>query len=231
VALPPAQESYAVYGIAIQLPRNVLGSYFSVAHPDLRVEIINRMEVAPNLMLVETRISGSSPMDWPSWTDEIERFPGVQRVDLQLESPGHVICRTVLSTGLVEKIVQKHRVLARYPLVIQQGWLRFETVATSSQIRPFLREAQRRVGPSRVESVRRHAVSLGSLGLTPSQDAVFREALRSGYFSVPRRISVSGLAAQLGRSKSSTSEMLSKIHQRLAESALQLDVAPLLART
>jgi predicted DNA binding protein len=66
--------------------------------------------------------------------------------------------------------------------------------------------------------------------LTASQDAVFRAALRTGYFSVPRRISVSGLAAQLGRSKSSTSEMLSKIHQRLAESALQLDLAPVVSK-
>jgi hypothetical protein len=224
-------ESYAVYAIAVQLPRNAVGSVFSRAHPELRIEILNRMELISDLLLLEARVISPGPGRWTEWQEEVRTIPGVSKVEFQIESPHAAIFRLILRTGLIWRVVQQHRVLARFPILIQQGWLRFETVATSSQIRPFLREAQRRVGPSRVESVRRHAVSLGSLGLTPSQDAVFREALRSGYFSVPRRISVSGLAAQLGRSKSSTSEMLSKIHQRLAESALQLDVAPLLART
>jgi predicted DNA binding protein len=219
-----------VYAVALRLPPNALGSYFSLAHPDLRVEIINRMVVGRDLMLAEARISTPGPVDLAEWTEELRRFPGVEQVDLQVEGPGRVLSRVVLSRGLVERVVQKHRVLARYPLVIQGGWLRFETLATRSQMRPFLREVEQRVGPSQVESIRRHAVSLGSLGLTASQDAVFRAALRTGYFSVPRRISVSGLAAQLGRSKSSTSEMLSKIHQRLAESALQLDLAPVVSK-
>lgn len=224
-------EPYAVYGIAIELPDNALGSVFSRAHPELRIEIINRMELGPKSVLAETRITGPGPMDWPSWSAEVRRFPGVERVELQVESPTSLVCRVVLSMGVVWQVVQRHRVLARYPHVIQNGWLRFETLATGSQIRPFLVESQRRVGTSHVESVRRHSVSAGSLGLTPSQDAVFRAALRSGYFSVPRRVSMSRLAELIGRSKSSTSEMLNKIHRRLAESALQFDVAPILAKS
>ncbi len=226
-ALEPRQ-SYAVYGIALRMPPNTLATAFTVAHPDLRLEVINRMSVDPDLTLTETRILGPEPADLSEWREEIGRFPGVEQVEIHQEGAGRVLCRTLVSTNQVERVIQRHRVLARYPLVIQNGWVRFETLATPSQIRPFLREVERRVGPSHVESVRRHSVGLGSLGLTSSQETVFRAALRTGYFSVPRRISVSGLAQQLGRSKSSTSEMLSKIHQRLAESALQLDLVPFL---
>ncbi len=162
------EESYAVYGIAIHLPRNALGSAFSRAHPELRIEVINRMMVSPALILAETRISGPGPADWPAWTAEVRRFPGVEGVELQVEGPGRIVCRVIFATGLAEKVAQKHRVLARYPMVVQDGWMRFETLATSSQIRPYLAELERRVGPSRVESVRRHSVSLGSLGLTSS---------------------------------------------------------------
>jgi len=215
-----------VYGIAIQPPSSTLASYFSRLHPELRVELLNRMMIPPNLMLHETRIISPGPIDIPLWTEEMRRFPGVERVEIQPEGPGRAICRVSNARSVVEQVVQKHRVLARYPIVIQDGWIRFETLATASQMRPFLQEVGRRVGPHRLESVRRHSVSLGSMGLTPSQDAVFRTALRTGYFSVPRRITVSALAEELGRSKSSTSEMLAKIHQRLAESALQLDLTP-----
>jgi HTH DNA binding domain len=219
-------ESYSAYRIAIQLPKSALGSYFTLLHPELRVELVNRMEVGPELLLAEARLTGPRAGDW---AEQVQQFPGVREVAIQPEGPTSAVYRILLSAGVVQKIVQKHRVLARYPIVMESGWMRFETVATPSQIRPFLRDLVRRAGPSHVESVRRRAVSLRTLGLTPSQDAVFRAALSAGYFSVPRGISVSGLAGRLGRSKSNTSEILSRIQRRLAESALQLDMAPIVA--
>jgi predicted DNA binding protein len=219
-------EPYSAYRIAVQLPSNALGSYFTVLHPELRVEIVNRMEVGPSLLLTEARVTGPQA---GAWAAQIEEFPGVRDVDVHVEGDRSAVYRITLAAGVVQRVTQKHRVLARYPIVIEDGWMRFETVATPSQIRPFLRDLVRQAGPSRVESIRRHNVSLRRLGLTAPQDAVFRTALSTGYFSVPRRISVSELAARIGRSKSNTSEILSRIERRLAESALQLDMAPIVA--
>jgi predicted DNA binding protein len=44
--------------------------------------------------------------------------------------------------------------------------------------------------------------------------------MAAGYFAVPRRITLTGLANKLGKSKSSLSEMLANIEKKLLESAL-----------
>ena len=106
--------------------------------------------------------------------------------------------------------------------------MRFETIAKASQVRRLLKEATRRLGAGHVEAIRHGPVLARSLGLTAPQDALFRAALSAGYFNAPRGTSISELAERLGRSKSSTSEMISKIQRRLAESAVQMDLAPLL---
>ncbi|MCI4321643.1 MAG: helix-turn-helix domain-containing protein, partial [Thermoplasmata archaeon] len=151
--------------------------------------------------------------------------PIVVKVEAYPESERNVLYRVVFKVPSIHTVTQRHRVLMRYPIVIQNGWSRFETFAGPGQMREFLAELESRVGPGHVESVRRSDMSLGKLGLTPAQDSVFREALSTGYFSVPRGISVTDLADRLGRSKSTVSVALSKIQNRLADSALQLDLA------
>jgi hypothetical protein len=220
------EAPYAVYRIALQLPARALGSRLSRAHPGLRIEVENRMELGPDLLLLELRVYGPGAAER---AEEIRNVPGVMGVEVQEEGPETAMYRIAQRTPMVQKVAREHRVLARYPITLKNGWLRFETVAKPAHVRALLRDLSRRVGPSHVEAVRRGPVLARNLGLTPAQDALFRAALTAGYFRAPRGISVSDLAEKVGRSKSSTSEMPSKIQRRLAESALLLELAPLFA--
>jgi predicted DNA binding protein len=215
-------EPLALYRVAAQLPLDSWGYQFTRDRPNLRLELMNRIEVGEGLLLAEVRMMGEGADEWPAAARE---QPGVVKVESYPESERNVLYRVVFKVPSIHTVTQRHRVLTRYPIVIQNGWSRFETFAGSGQMREFLADLETRVGPGHVESVRRNDVSLGKLGLTPAQDSVFREALSTGYFSVPRGISVSDLADRLGRSKSTVSVALSKIQNRLADSALQLDLA------
>jgi len=214
-------SSFALYRIAAQLPKDSWGYHFSRAHPGVRLELLNRIDVGQGLLLAEVRMTGEGAELWP---EESKREPGIVAVEAHPEGPQRVLYRVTFSAPSIHVITQQHHVLTRYPIVIQDGMSRFETFAAASQMRDYLDELRTEVGPNRIEAVRRSEVSAGGLGLTPAQDSVFRGALNAGYFKVPRGISVTELAARLGRSKSTVSVALVKIQRALADSALQMDL-------
>ena len=218
-----AKEPFAVYRLAVRLPAKAVGYRFSTTHPELRIEVQNRMEVSPRHLLTDGRVLGPRAEESASeWSREVENYPGVTEVDLQVEGPDVAHFRLTQVTPTVHHVMRRHRVLTRFPIVIQDGWMRFETVATSGQMRKALLDLERRVGASHVEAVRKGPAPLGGLGLGRAHEAVFRAAMAAGYFDVPRRISVTGLAARLGRGKSTVSESLAIVEKRLADAALQL---------
>jgi predicted DNA binding protein len=227
---PPAPGSkrtsrgYAVYRIAIKLPPDALGYLVTYGHPERRAELINRMELANGLVMFEVRVFGPGSADLAPVAKQV---PAVSRVEVHRESAQSTMYRIVLRPPPLWKVLQRHQILTRYPLVYVDGWVRFETMAPPSQIRQLLKSLAKEVGPSKVEAVRHGSVSSSALGLTASQETVFRAALASGYFSSPRRTSLTGLAKQLGRSKSTVSQQLALIQRRLAESALRLKWAPM----
>ncbi len=213
---------FSLYRIVAQLPTTSWGYHFSRAHPDLRIELLNRIETAPGQLLTEIRMIGR---DAPAWSTESRRYSQVRSVSEHVESPDTVLYRVTFQSPSIHEVTQRHRVLTRYPIVIQNGWSRFETFGSATQMRAYLAELAAGVGPSRIEAVRQGSVSRASLGLTPVQDEIFRAAVSTGYYAAPRRISVTGLARRLGRSKSTVSTALVRIQKQLADSALRLDIA------
>ena len=229
-SIPPAspakaaRKNFAVYRIAINLPPNSLGYVASIGHPERRLEIINRMELRDGLTLIEARATGPGARNLAPLAKQV---PAVVRFELHPESENSAVYRVTQKVPAVWRVIQHHKILTRYPIVVVDGWMRFETVATAPQIRDLMKTLTKEVGPSRVEAVRHGSVTPSALGLTQSQEAVFRTALATGYFSSPRRTSLTELAVQLGRSKSTVSQQLALIQRRLAESALRLRWAQL----
>lgn len=220
----PGPPRYAVYRIALQLPEASLGYIATHGRPELRVELISRMDLAEGLVVLDARVFGPGSSELAS----VAKFLSfVTRVEVHPEGSRSTIYRITIKPPLVWHVLQRHRILTRYPIVIVDGWMRFETLASATQIRQFVKDLRRDVGPSRVEAVRQGSVSGSALGLTSSQQVVFNEALASGFFSSPRRITLSQLAKHLGRSKSTVSQQMALIQRRLAESALRLKWGPM----
>lgn len=216
-------EPYSVYRIAVLLPASAVGRMLSVAHPELRIEIQNRMEVPRGRVLFEARVEGPHAADWK---DEVAGHPDVVATEVHPTGPESAIYRVTVRTPKIHSVVRDRRLLVRYPILIERGWMRFETVATASQVRSALTAIRRRVGPTRVEAVRRGSIALGTLGLTSVQEEIFRTAVSSGFFDAPRGISLTLLAERLGKSKSAVSEAIRKIQRRLADSALEMGLVP-----
>ena len=205
----------------VPLSKDGWGYHFTRAHPAMRLEVLDRIEVGENVLLAEVRMMGPGAYDWPA---ESRRFPNVMHIETHPEGPSSVMYRVTYKTPSIHTITQRHGVLTRYPIVVQDGVSQFETFASQTQMRNYLEELRARVGPSQVGSVQQGAVTTQTLGLTPGQVAIFEQAVGAGFFQVPRQITLTGLAGRLGRSKSTVSTALVKIRKRLAESALQVDL-------
>lgn len=216
--------NFAVYRIALSLPKDRPGYVATHGRPELRVELHNRMELANGHILIEGRVLGPGALEV---ADRVKDLPAVVEFEVHPESDRSVFFQITIRPPRLLTIIQQHRILTRYPIVLVDGWMRFETLAPANQIRRLVKDLTRDVGPSRVEAVRQGSVTPSVLGLSPSQQAVFREALAAGYFGSPRRISLTQLARRLGRSKSTVSEQMALIQRRLAESALRLKWDPI----
>lgn len=226
---PPASDgaaqsthgSYSLYRIVAQLGKDSWGYHFSKAHPACRLEVLDRMEVGSDMILVEVRMMGPGAFDWAR---ESLKVAGVVHVESHVEDARTVLYRVTFRSPAIHVITRHHRVLIHYPIVVQNGMSQFETFGSGPQMRAYLKELQERIGPSHVAAVRRAHIPAQTLGFTPVQDTIFRDAVALGYFESPRAISVTDLAERIGRSKSTVSASLVKIQKRLAESALGIDL-------
>lgn len=216
-----AGPRFAVYRIAVALPEDSLGYAATHGRPEIRAEVLNRLDVSDkDEIILDVRVLGAGI---EGLRELAQRIPAVRRAEFFPETDQSFLCRLTMKLPIIWRVVRNHRILARYPIVIVDGWSRFETLATPDQVRQLVRALRKEVGPSRVEAVHQGSVNASALGLTGSQLTVFREALAAGYFASPRRISLTELAHRLGRSKSTVSQQVALIQRRLAQSALRLN--------
>jgi len=204
--------------LRIRMPKGLGLSQFSRAHPHLRVEILNRTDVSRDLSVSDYWISGSPP---GVWTSELGAYPDVVRTDSLAEVGDGCVYRVTYRNPGIIYLYRRLRLPIQFPLRIQGGQIEWEVVARHSEFGNVLRYA-REVDPElQVLSIRRRPLRSHLPLLTATQQTLLARAMAAGYFAVPRGISLTELARQLGRSKSSVSEALALIEKKLLESALR----------
>lgn len=201
--------------IEIDLPEEVWLRGFTHDHPNLVVEIHNILAVPNHRVLGDFEVQPSGT----DWKDEIATFPDVEEVN-PLEVPPEVGRYRVLSqeTRLVSLIAELE-ILLRYPTRAKDGVVSFETVDQVSRIRRLVAALRTGGFQPRIVSLRKELFRSRGPSMTAVQRAMFREALERGYFDVPRRITLTQLARELSRSKSTVSMTLATVERKLAEAA------------
>jgi predicted DNA binding protein len=212
---PDYADRLAIIRLEFEIPHGVWLSRFTRKHPDLLVEVHNTMTVDPKQTLGDFEIYGP-PTDW---TREIAECPDVLRVERLDVFPDLGRYRVLFRQPIYLTIAHELAVLLSYPRITQGGIFTCETIAPTSQVRCLVAALRDSGCKARVVSLRRDSLRSCRPVFTPVQRDLFRQALASGYFEVPRRISLSGLAKKLSRSKSSVSETLAVVERKLAETA------------
>jgi predicted DNA binding protein len=215
---PERLDRLFLASLRLRIPRNLWTSSFSLAHPDVRIEALNRTEVAKDLSVSDYWISGQPP---GVWAREIQTYPDVTRVDSLAEVGEGCLYRITYRNPPVVYLYQRLGLPIQFPLRIQGGSLTWEVVARYSEFQTIMKHV-RAVDPNvRVLSLRRRPLRSHLPLLSETQHRLLSQAMSAGYFAVPRGITLTELARKLNRSKSSISESIALIEKKLLESVLR----------
>jgi predicted DNA binding protein len=214
----PSADRLFLATLRLRIPRAIWTGPFSEAHPEVRLEALNRTEVAPDVSVSDYWIGGGTP---GMWGREIERYDDVLKVESLAQVGNGSLYRITYQNPPVVSLYQRMRLPLQFPVRIQAGRITWEIVARYTEFEEIMRH-MRGVDPQvSVVSLRRQPLRSHLPLLTESQQELLAQAMAAGYFAVPRGITLTDLARKLDRSKSAISESIALIEQKLLETAMR----------
>lgn len=190
---------------------------FSNAHPELRIEAQNWTGLDDRTSVLDYWIAG---LPAGTWTREIASYPDVDRVEALAEVADGCLYRVVQRMNPIVRLYRRLRMPLKFPLSVHEGVITWEVTSRKQDFDSLLAFLRTRRLDFAIVSVRRGLVQSHLPALTDSQRRLLDEALRSGYFAVPRGVTLTELARRLGRSKSAVSQSLARVEQKLLASSV-----------
>jgi predicted DNA binding protein len=215
---PGAGPRLFIATLRVRIPEDLWTGAFSARHRTVRLEVLNRHDLSRDTSVSDYWISGRPP---GVWANEIAGFSDVESVESLAEVSDGCLYRIQYRNP---PVVYQYRRLAlplQFPLRIQDGVITWEIIAQRDAFEELLQFARTRDPYLQISSVRTGPLRSHLPLLSEAQHRLLTTAMAEGYFAVPRRVSLTELAARLGRSKSALSEALARIEEKLLESSLR----------
>ncbi len=204
--------------LRLRLPEQNWFGPFTRLHPHVLIETLSIGEVSSNTSVTDIWISGHPP---GAWGKEIAAFRDVVSVDPLAEVGDGTLYRVTMENPPIIALYRRLQLPLPLPIRMQGGFVRWEVVAREREFNEVLEYAKRFTLEPQVVSIRRRPLQDHLPLLSPPQQTLLNEAMDAGYFAVPRGITLTALARELGRSKSGISESMALIEKKLLESALE----------
>lgn len=200
--------------LRLPLPDSAWIARFSREHPDVTVEMLSRLDLGRRRSLSEVRLHVPGP---GSWADEIRALDQVEGAEVLMSGPREIRLRVVHRTSPFVPIFRELQLMRRFPFTIEAGEAAWVVVASEQRIRQLLDRLAERVPGVVIESVSHSEGTPEGKVLTPRQAELLRRAMAAGYFDVPRKITLTRLAAREEMAISSLSQALAIVERKLVE--------------
>jgi predicted DNA binding protein len=187
---------------------------FTVAHPEVRLEVLDRMELGGGLSLFETRIQSDRR---GSWREELLTLPGVKDVEQIDSTEGSEVCRIFFRGKTFTPLLKRLRLVGQFPFPVNNGVATWNVAGPEGKVRELLKNLATQSAGFHVDSVRHGPLLRNPSALTPHQQEILHHAQVAGYFDVPRRISLTRLASKEGVAISTLSVTLATIEKKILE--------------
>ena len=212
-----AGNQFGVAKIRFQLPNDTPFAIISRRHPELVLILMGVQSTLGGRILLEVDAVDPQSLDL---TRELRRTPGVDSVARLGSRQSRTRYRLVAVPPPHLRLAISLEAVFRYPVVIKDGHCTLVVEGEVARLRHLLRDLRRASGEVKLLSWGRENLPTFPPQLSSHQQALLYQAIAAGYFDVPRRITLTGLASQVHRSKSSVCRALSLIENRIVEASV-----------
>jgi predicted DNA binding protein len=145
----------------------------------------------------------------------IEDHEGIDSVELLQAGDDEALVQFETSQPFLLMAVRNSMIPLELPLKIVDGQADLELTAAQSRLSELTTQLEAFGLPYQVEYLRQSPTT--SELLTETQRALLLEAVERGYYDTPRRCTLTDLAGEVGVAKSTLSERLHKIEEKLVK--------------
>lgn len=199
----------------ITLPEDVWISEVSTAYPDAQFRVLAAFpadETGVGLLEI------TSP-DLPTVVGAMDDRDDIVRLDLQQASDQTALVEFETTVPLLLFSVQESGLPLELPLTIQDGQAEVEITASRDRLSAFTNQLDAFDMSFDVEYVR-EMINSESL-LTERQRDLLSTAIEEGYYDTPRGCSLTELAEESGVAKSTASETLHRVEEKIIKEYCQ----------
>jgi len=195
--------------IEIEIPSDKWLSKLSKKFPNLILTILTMSLIKGNMGNILIRINGLniSPL-----LSQLESHESIVQFYVVSESENSILLNIKIKNPLMLISTIESEILLKYPVQIQNGWAKWEIYSTREKIHKFFQILKLREINIKLKNIGKHKEKVV---LTPRQTEILNIAINEGYYEIPRKISISGLAEKLNISISTLSETLRRINKKL----------------
>ncbi|WP_276299323.1 helix-turn-helix domain-containing protein [Halorussus lipolyticus] len=195
----------------ITLPDDVWIAQVSSAHPDAEFRVLAAFPAdETGVGLLEITSS-----DLPSVVADMDDREDIVRLDLQQASEESALVEFETTAPLLLFSVQESGLPLELPFVIEDATAEVELTASRDRLSAFTAQLEAFGMDFDVEYVR-EMVNSESL-LTQRQQELLNTAVDEGYYDTPRECSLTELADEAGVAKSTASETLHRVEEKIVK--------------
>ncbi|NHI92372.1 MAG: hypothetical protein EAX96_07695 [Candidatus Lokiarchaeota archaeon] len=195
--------------INIKLPSGKWISDLSNEFPNYIFNITSMSLINNDICNILVEIKGDK---FSSLLKKIKDHSSVSESSTISVSSSTVLVNVKTQEPLLLNLFNKEEIIVKYPITIKDGWAEWVFFASRERITSLFEDLK----------TKKIEIELKSIGkphdrkiLTERQREILDVALKSGYFEIPRRITLNKLAEKLNIAPSTLSEMIRKIHQKI----------------
>ena len=209
-----ARPRIVICRMKVVLPATTWLHALTVAHPECRLEVLDRLLLHERRMLTDVPLHGPG---LPAIVAMLRNHPTVEQVELLDQAEGTGRIRVTHRVPEFLSIFRRLRILRTFPFWVANGTATWVVAGPRAKVRQLLDGLTAVMPEVHVEELRPWVPEAPTDRLTRRERELFRRARDEGYFDVPRRISLTALAGRLGLAKSTVSRALALAERKLLE--------------
>jgi predicted DNA binding protein len=201
----------------LEIPKQMMLSVISQKYPDLVFNILSLLPLGQEIGSCSLQIKGKSMMhDREKVLEDMQKF-NLKTIILG-NIPGYILLNLQIGDPWFLQTIIRLELMLHYPLQIRNGIISLQLIANRMKIDHLFSELDK----NKIDyDLREITFYRPAHLLTPKQDNVLTDALKLGYYEIPRNISLSELAKKYKISPSALSGTFRRIEKKLGNDYLK----------